>query len=106
MTAWLPPLREEPRSEIRRIYPDRLRGLYLFGSFAREEARAESDLDVLIVLDAVRCYGEEVDRTGEVFSRLSLKYGLTISRVFASQADWQGAEDPFLSRVRPEAIPA
>ena len=78
-------------SELRRglsdLYGARLRGLYLFGSHARQAADAESDVDVLIVLDRIERYGAEVDRTGDFASRLSLKYGVTVSRVFAAEPD-------------------
>ncbi len=66
---------------LRRLYADRLHRVVLFGSFARGEARADSDLDALVVLDRIDHYAAEVDRTGSLCSELSLRYGLTISRV-------------------------
>jgi predicted nucleotidyltransferase len=94
------------KRELERLYGPRLRGLYLFGSYARGGGDAESDVDVLIVLDAVPRYGVEVDRTGAMASQLSLEYGVTISRVFTAENDWLSADCPFLNNVRPEAIPA
>jgi len=87
------------------LYGDRLRGVFLFGSYARDEAEEESDLDVLIVLDRVDSYASEISRTGEVISELSLKSGITLSRVFASETQWR--EDPtlFFLNLREEAIP-
>jgi len=94
------------REGLTRLYGPRLRGLYLFGSYARGTPDTESDVDVLIVLDRVERYGNEVDHTGNLASRLSLKYGVTVSRVFAPEPDWLSGHSPFLSSVRPEAIPA
>jgi predicted nucleotidyltransferase len=91
---------------LQRIYGPRLRGLYLFGSYAHGTPDPESDVDVLIVLDRIDRYGAEVDRTGELASRLSLKYGVTVSRAFAAEADWREGDSPFLNNIRPEAIPA
>lgn len=88
------------------IYGDRLRGIYLYGSYARGSAGPESDLDVLIVLDEVLHYAAEVDRTGELVSGLSLRYGVTISRLFVSERDWSEGGDSFLVGARKEAIPA
>jgi predicted nucleotidyltransferase len=88
------------------VYGDRLLGAYLYGSFARGEQDAKSDVDVVVVLDRVERYGAEVDRTGPLTSELSLKYGLSISRVFVSREDWTGGDLPFLTAARSEAIPA
>ena len=52
-------------------------------------SRLLADLrDVLIVLDRIERYGSEIDRTGDLASRLSLKHGVTVSRVFAAESDW------------------
>lgn len=96
----------ELRTGLAAIYGVRLRGVYLFGSHARHEADAESDVDVLVVLDQVEQYGREVSMTGPLISRLSLQFGVSISRVFVSQQDWTDRPTPFLANVREEAIPA
>lgn len=91
---------------LRSMYGDRLRGVYLFGSYARGEQDEESDLDVLIVLDAVDHYASEIERTGELVSGLSLAYGVSISRVFVSESAWRTGQSVFLANVRDEAIAA
>lgn len=96
----------ELKARLSGLYGARLKGVYLFGSYARNEADEESDMDILIVLDRVDSYSEEINRSSEVISELSLKYGNTLSRVFASEKQWR--EDPtlFFLNVREEAIPA
>ena len=86
------------------IYGERLKCLYLYGSYARGEQDEESDLDVLVVLDQFDSYAREVDRTGDLGSDLSLKYGITVSPVFIREAEWLHGDTPFLSNVREEAI--
>ena len=88
------------------VYGDRLKGIYLFGSYARGEADSESDLDILVVLDAFDRYAHEVNRTGALASDLSLKYGVTVSLVFLREREWLIGDTAFLSNVRDEAVPA
>ena len=85
-------------------YGDRLKGLYLYGSYARGEEDDESDLDILVVLEQFDHYAAEVDRTGELASELSLKYRMTVSQVFVRESEWLNGDTPFLSNVREEAI--
>jgi len=99
------PILTELRSGLERLYRERLRGVYLYGSYARAQAEAESDLDVLIVLDQVKSYGAEIDRTSELVSLTSLRYGISVSRVFVSEDAWQKGEGVFLANVREESVP-
>ncbi|MBF0539519.1 MAG: nucleotidyltransferase domain-containing protein [Nitrospirae bacterium] len=82
----------------------RLRGVYLFGSYARGDSDQESDVDVLIVLDAIGNYAQEVDCTGYLISSLSLEYGISVSRIFVSHSDWLNGKTPFIMNVRGEAV--
>jgi predicted nucleotidyltransferase len=106
MSHLIRPLLAELKAGLKAIYGERLRGVYLFGSYARDEEQTESDIDVLIVLDEIPSYGNEIERTGYLASSLSLRYGVTISRVFVPEQDWTSSESPFLANVREEAVPA
>ncbi len=94
------------RQGLERLYGGRLEGLYLFGSHARGEAKADSDVDLLIVLNEVNDYVREVRRTGELISPLALRYDVSISSVFLSGSDWREADGPFFANVRQDAIAA
>lgn len=96
----------ELKERLERLYGGRLKGVYLFGSHAKNEADEESDVDVLIVLDRLENYSREIGRTSELISELSLSHGITISRVFASEEQWMEAQTLFFLNVREEAIPA
>ena len=106
MDSAIQSLLRELAAELRTTYGSRLRGVYLFGSYARGEADPESDVDVLVVLDHIEKYGLEVDRTGAYTAELALKYGVSISRVFVSQKEWSRGESAFLANVKEEAVPA
>jgi predicted nucleotidyltransferase len=94
------------RQELSGIYHARLKGIYLFGSYARGDFHPESDVDILIVLSNFDQYGIEIDRTSGIASELSLKYNISISMVFIREMDWINADTPLLRNARQEAIPA
>lgn len=96
----------ELRKGLGDAFGDRLHGVYLYGSHARGEADLESDVDVLIVLDRIARYGADLDRSSHLVSDLSLKYGVSISRVLVSEHDWASRQSPFLLNVRDEAVSA
>jgi len=98
-------LRELKRG-LQLIYRERMRGVYLFGSYSRGEADRESDFDVLVILQDFTRYALEVDRTAELAADLSLKYSVTVSLVFFREHEWLHGDTPFLSNVRDEAVPA
>ncbi len=91
------------RAQLAALYGDRLRGLFLYGSYARGDADAESDVDLLVVLNQVTRYAAEVDRTGPIGAALSLQYGVSISLVFVSESAWRRTKSPFLMNVHDEA---
>ena len=97
-------LLKEFKAGLQPLYGSRLRGFYLYGSYARGEQGPESDMDVLIVLDHFDHYSTEINRTSWLSSSLSLKYGISISRVFLRERDWFQSDTPFLTNVREEAV--
>lgn len=96
----------ELKTGLEEIYGNRLKGVYLFGSYARGEQDQESDLDVLIALDNFPHYGQEIERTGPLTSELSLRYSLSISRVIISEREWRRGDNPLLRNARVEAVAA
>jgi predicted nucleotidyltransferase len=94
------------RNGLNEIYRNRLRGVFLYGSRARGEQGPDSDVDVLIVLDRMGPYGEELERTSRLASDLSLDAGVIVSRAFASEVDWRTGAKPFLVSARADAVEA
>lgn len=92
------------KSGLAELYGDRLYAVFLYGSYARGDQDAESDLDILIVLKDYARYSAEIEYTGELISDLSLKYGLSISRKFITENDWVNMDSALLRNVRAESI--
>ena len=94
----------EFREELARLLGERFEAAYLFGSRARGDHRADSDLDVLVVVRGVVDYGDLIRRTSMLVSMLSLKYDAVISRAFVSKDRFERENSPFLMNIRREAV--
>ncbi len=88
------------------LYGQRLRAVYLFGSYARGDYNENSDLDVMIVLDTYKSYWDELVRSAELASDLSLEYNVTISRTIMTEEQWKKGDLPVLKNIRAEGVPA
>ncbi len=94
----------ELRSRLEAVYGERLIQLVLFGSQARGEADAEADVDVLVVLKGDVSPWEEIRRTSDIVSELSLRCDQTISCVFMDEGRFTRRNGPFLRNVRREGV--
>ena len=89
---------------IREIYGEAARGVYLYGPWASGSAPAEADVETIVVLDRVDHYGAELERTSHVCAALSHETNLIVSRIFISEAGWNGEPDGVLRAIRAEAV--
>ena len=94
------------RSALEGMYGRRLRGVLLYGSEARGEACADSDIDVLVLLDRVSDYGQEVQRCLDVLYPLSLKLERSISPTPVAAEEYETLDCPLYRRVHREGIAA
>jgi len=94
------------RSALETVYGRRLRGILLYGSEARGEARTDSDMDVLVLLDRVAEYGEDVWRCLEALCPLALKLGRRISPKPVDAQQYESLDCPLYRQVHREGIAA
>jgi predicted nucleotidyltransferase len=99
------PILQELKARLQELYGERLKGLYLFGSYARGDAHADSDIDVALVLDDFEREIPEIDRAGDASAELGLKYNCSISIIPVRERQLRAAETSLLRNVQREGVP-
>jgi len=95
---------KELKSGLLGLYRQRLKGLLLFGSYARGEEAVDSDLDVGLILDEFVDIGKEIENTGEVVSKLSLQNNMVISLHPFREKDLANKKTPFILNIKKEGV--
>ena len=104
MTFKLQHILAEFRRGLEALYGRRLVEVVLFGSQARNDASADSDIDVMIVLRGAVDSNLEIPRVSPLASGLSLKHDVVISCVFISEEGFRRDESPLLLNIRREGV--
>ena len=82
------------KARLRTVHGDRLRGVVLYGSQARGEAGADSDIDVLVLLDGPIDYGRDLETNLDALYPLSLELGRRISAKPVAAAEYETVDCP------------
>lgn len=103
------PILHALHDRLQALYGEHLRGLYVFGSYARPDAGIElpedSDLDVALVLSDFENAYDEIKRIGEATYDLSLEHGLVVSVVPVREADYREGLTNFARVISSYAVP-
>jgi len=92
------------RDGLEKLYGERLRGVLLFGSAARDKLDEDSDIDIAIILDDIPDRFAEHERTGDLASEIGLEYNTLVSFLFVSEADYQNGRFAIHRRIKEEGI--
>jgi predicted nucleotidyltransferase len=99
-------LMKELKEGLLRIYGDKMKAVYLYGSYARGDYRQGSDVDVMVLLKDYRDYWKEYMRSSDYVSDISLKYDVTVSYILIKELQWKEADKPVLRNIRKDGVPA
>ena len=94
-------------ANIVRLFPHDQPDVILFGSYARNEASDESDIDVLYLVDASRQQIAEKNwQVGEAAADVLLKYGMMISPIVENRTFFHDNSHvlPFFQNIQREGV--
>ncbi len=95
----------EARRNLENIYGQRLRGVYLYGSAARDQLTPNSDIDIAVILDMIPSRFVEHERTSQLGSDISLKRNTVVTFLLVSEADFTEGLFTIYRVIKREGVP-
>lgn len=94
----------DARSALQDLYGERLRRLIVFGSQARGDATASSDVDLAVVLGGmVDAYAESC-RTSDVVVDAAIRHGVALSMLHLSTEEFATTGHSLVEKIKSEGV--
>jgi len=94
----------EAKALLSAQYADRLKGIVLFGSYARGDFAEESDIDLLVLLRPLPDPLEERERIFPAICDLSLKHDVVLSLVLMDLDAFRSRRTPLILNAGKEGV--
>ena len=92
------------KAYLMNVYGDKIRQVILYGSYARGEATADSDIDVVVVVDDSLNPFEVRKSLSDFLFDMLLEEGELVSVLALPEGFFEGYNSPFILNVKREGI--
>jgi len=100
----LEPLLREVKDRLREIYGDDLKKVILYGSYARGDNEADSDVDILLVLLRMEYMSSEQKKYMPSICEIDLRYDKIVSIIPLDEDYYLNKITPLLLNVQKDGI--
>lgn len=97
-------LAKKIEGNLKKIYGSNLQLVYLFGSYARNEANEDSDIDIAVVLDFLVSRYKERERCSKIRAKISLENNCVINLFFLEKNELLAKEYALFRNICKEGI--
>ena len=92
------------KEQFQELYRDQLEQLILFGSQARRQAEADSDIDIAVILTGAVNPIQEIKKNNPWISDLCLETDTLINCLYLSREQYETKETPLIRNIKREGI--
>ena len=98
------PILDEAKERLQRIYGERLKGLILYGSYARGDATEGSDIDLILLLEDMSNPISELEKFSGEIHQLDFLHDTVISIIPIEEGQYRTRRLPIILNAKREGI--
>ena len=95
---------DKVKERLNRAYGKRLKGIILYGSYARGDASGGSDIDIIVLLRNMKDNCKEILRASAALGDLELEYDTLISIIPFDVRDFRRRKSPVILNAKREGV--